>query len=479
MTRIASVLLLGVILGAPGIAPESSPKKELFCPECWKFLSEPGDLDSQGRCLRTRRTPVPVEAVTVNWFWCKRHEIWHRRPCGMDASDPTGSVALLVPAGSEPVTTHAYCPEHRMFSDLGFPGLNCPACGKPLVAAETVERRWFWCRTEEAWQTKPCPSNDYLNCCILRSGMILAYSWQIPFLGSVAFGPSENRRIVEPEWLASHRDDPHLVVLHVGYDPTDASLAGRSTYFDGHIPGARSVEWNEIAVTRDGIPNELPPAEKLVQLVRSLGIDEQDRLVLYDTGCGIEAARAYLTLDYLGLGENAALLNGQWARWKALKLPDSRMPEDVEPSAFVPKLRPEIFLSLQAMKDLAWLAGEAPSSVALLDAREPEEFFGFRSGKGILVPGHIEGAANLCWFQLLQPVEEPILWPEEELRAIFESAGARPGRMIVAYCRTGTEASLVYFAAKVLGYDVRFYDGSYFEWSREAASCMPGPWAGR
>ena len=134
----------------------------------------------------TGRRPVEVEAVTINWFWCPSHEVWHRRPCGKDSAVPAGALAFLVPAGSEPITTHAYCPEHRMISDLGFPGLACPACGKPLVALDTVERRWYWCLVEKAWRTEPSPSNQTLNCCKVRSGIVPAYAWKVPFLGSLA-----------------------------------------------------------------------------------------------------------------------------------------------------------------------------------------------------------------------------------------------------------------------------------------------------
>jgi thiosulfate/3-mercaptopyruvate sulfurtransferase len=298
-------------------------------------------------------------------------------------------------------------------------------------------------------------------------------------LGAGVPPSARQEMLVEPEWLATHLDDPHLIVVHVGFDPAASPGSGRTTYFDGHIPGARSLAWQEIAVTRNGVPNEMPGAEQLVRMVRSLGIDDHDRIVLYDTGLGLEAARAFVTLDYLGLGGNAALLDGQWSAWKALKLPDSRMPEDVEPSAFVPRLRPELLVPLQAMQDLSWLARQAGNNVALLDARPAEEYEGRKPGKGILRGGHIPGASNLCWNRLLEAGETPVLRGDDELRAMFEAAGARPGRTIVTYCRTGVQASLLFVAARLLGYDVKLYDGSYFEWSRAEELPANDCWARR
>src|SRR5262249_50843768 len=78
-------------------------------------------------------------------------------------------------------------------------------------------------------------------------------------LGVQALGSGEPKvrqeMLVTTEWLAAHLHDPDLVVLSVGATP--------EFYSQGHVPGARQVLLNEIAVTRDGIPNELPPVEKL------------------------------------------------------------------------------------------------------------------------------------------------------------------------------------------------------------------------
>ncbi len=52
-----------------------------------------------------------------------------------------------------------------------------------------------------------------------------------------------------------------------------------------------------------------------------------------------------------------------------------------------------------------------------------------------------------------------------ELRRLFAAAGATDGKEVVTYCRVGTRASAVYFAARLLGYRVRLYDGSMNEWA--------------
>ena len=52
-----------------------------------------------------------------------------------------------------------------------------------------------------------------------------------------------------------------------------------------------------------------------------------------------------------------------------------------------------------------------------------------------------------------------------ELEALFAAAGATRGDTVVSYCHIGQQGTLVYFAARLLGYNVRLYDGSFQDWS--------------
>jgi 3-mercaptopyruvate sulfurtransferase SseA len=51
----------------------------------------------------------------------------------------------------------------------------------------------------------------------------------------------------------------------------------------------------------------------------------------------------------------------------------------------------------------------------------------------------------------------------------------QPGDRIITYCRTGGQAGHLHFVARMLGFDVRFYDGSFVEWSRNPERPVVGP----
>jgi len=266
--------------------------------------------------------------------------------------------------------------------------------------------------------------------------------------------------LVTTAWLAEHLRDPDLVVLCVNSTP--------EFYSRGHIPGARQIKLGDIAVTRDGIPNELPPVEDLRKVFAAAGVGNSSRVVLYGERSNLFAARAYFTLDYLGVAGRAALLDGGIEKWSAehrplsTETPSTETPK-IKPAALTVSLRPEILVDTATMRDLA----QKPQAVTLMDARPTKEFTGEQLSEDVAKAGHIPGSTSLFWMDMLVSRENPVLKPEAELRRMYAEAHAAPGRQLVTYCRTWMQSSFDYFVAKYLGYEPSMYDASFFEWSKK------------
>lgn len=271
-------------------------------------------------------------------------------------------------------------------------------------------------------------------------------------------GPRKDM-LVSTAWLQSRLKDPSLALLHIARD--------RADYKAGHIPGACFVPFAELAVTRDGVSNELPPATDLVKLFERCGVSDNSRIVLYGDSTLLSATRAYFTLDYLGHGGHAALLDGGFEKWRAEKRPISAEEPAPRQGRFGPRLRPEVVVKLDQMRDLSWTAANVPSSnVFILDARAEASYK--LAGPNT---GHIPGAVNVFWAGALASKEVPVMKPRAEVARMYKQAGAPGrGRTIVAYCNSGVQATHAYFTLKYLGYDdVRLYDGSFSEWTRAKA----------
>jgi thiosulfate/3-mercaptopyruvate sulfurtransferase len=250
--------------------------------------------------------------------------------------------------------------------------------------------------------------------------------------------------LVSGAWLADHLKDPNLVILHVA--------PARTGYDANHIPGARYAPFGEIAVTRDGISNELPPVADLKAVFERAGVSDNSRVILVTEGSVLSATRAYFTLDYLG-HDATALLDGGMELWLKENRPVTKDVPTVAAGNFTPRPRPELLVSTPEVQKQT----TAPSAkVSLLDVRTANEFAD---------RGHIPTALNANWTDS-QLTGTSALKSEAEMRKLFEAAGLSPNKTVVTYCNSGMQASQSYFTLKYLGYDVKLYDGSLAEWNK-------------
>jgi thiosulfate/3-mercaptopyruvate sulfurtransferase len=262
--------------------------------------------------------------------------------------------------------------------------------------------------------------------------------------------------LVTTAWLAENLSEPDVIVLCVDSTP--------EFYSKGHIPGARQIKLEDIAITRDGIPNELAPVETLQRVFGAAGVSNSSRVVLYGERFNLLAARAYFTLDYLGIAARVALLDGGLEKWTAERRALSTEIPQAKTTTLVVSPRPEILVDTKAMRELSQ---KKPESVTLVDARPTKEFTGEQRSEDVAKAGHIPGAKGLYWMDMLVSRQNPVLKPEAELRRMYSELNAKTDQPLVTYCRTGMQSSFDYFVAKYLGYDPSMYDASFFEWSKK------------
>ena len=277
-------------------------------------------------------------------------------------------------------------------------------------------------------------------------------------LTALAVLASAQGLLVSPADLAAALKDPATVVVAAGTSVDD--------FTSGHIPGARFVRYDQIAITVDGIQSELPPVEQLRAVLSAVGISDTSKIVIY--GSPMAAARLFFTLDYLG-HPNIRLLNGGLNAWQARGgAIEVGPPRPFVAAALTPKPNPSRVVSADWIKERL-----SSDKMTLLDARPDEEFTGADGGMGgAHVKGHLPGAHQLVWNSLLDASGKFL--PEAELRKKFEAIGAKTNTPLVSYCMVGMRASVTYFVARHLGYDARMYDGSIVDWTRRKLPAVTG-----
>ncbi len=283
-----------------------------------------------------------------------------------------------------------------------------------------------------------------------------AFFFAVLLIAASSFAAERRDLLVSTLWLAKHLNDPAVTII----DVTDSDNFG-----EGHIPGAKFIALRDLVTTRDGIPNELPDAAKLQEVFADAGLSDRGRIVIYGREI-VPAARAFMTLEYLGRRGDCALLDGGYAKWVEEKHPVEAGMKLTTLGSFRAHPDPAVLVKLDAMKGLAQAAQAGAPKAAIVDARPVEFFTAAEAGEDITRAGHIPGAVNVPSSKNLTADTVPLLRPEDELRAVYRDAGVKDDAPVVTYCRTGMEASVDYFTLRYLGHDVQLYDGSYFEWSK-------------
>lgn len=261
--------------------------------------------------------------------------------------------------------------------------------------------------------------------------------------------------LVSTEWLSQHLKDPNIVILHLADDPLD--------YKRGHIPGAHFLSMKKITTDNGNVTTELPSVEQLQKAFAEAGVGDSTRVVIYATNWFPNSARVWYTLDYLGHGEKAALLDGGIEQW----LTENRLVSGDTPKFATATFTPHVRENVRALIDEAKADTDADPATAteqIIDARPARRY----------TAGHLPGANNVYWQDTLVSEDNPVFQSPEKLRAIYAAKGVVPGKKIVTYCEVGMQASHGYFLARYLGYDAAMYDGSFQEWSSKNMPVVKG-----
>ena len=260
--------------------------------------------------------------------------------------------------------------------------------------------------------------------------------------------------LVTPAWLAAHLGKDPIVLLHVG---------DKAEYDAAHIAGAQFIATSDVSDPNATLRLQMASVERLRAAFEARGISDNTHVVVYfgkDTVT--PAARIVVALDYFGLSDRVSMLDGGLPAWRAAGQPVTAEVVTPKPGHLTPQPRPDAIVTAD------WVQKHlSDPGVRILDARTPDFYTGESAGN-FPRPGHIAGAANIPFNSLTEGPNNTFKAPSW-IKSQFDAAGVKPDGEVVTYCHIGQQASALYFAARMLGYHVHLYDGSFEEWSANPA----------
>lgn len=260
--------------------------------------------------------------------------------------------------------------------------------------------------------------------------------------------------LVSTDWLEKNLNNPKVRIIEVSVAP--------GVYERGHIPGAVNFAWHRDLV--DPVRRDIASQENFQALLRKSGISADTTTVLYGDNNNWFAAWGAWVFDVYGV-DNVKLLDGGRVKWEAEKRAlDNRAKTPVAGNVTVKAANKD----LRAFLPDVLAAAEKRSDVQLVDIRSADEYNGkVFAPQGVqelaVRAGHVPGAVNVPWGQAV--AADGTFKSAEELKKVYGAVGIDGSKPIITYCRIGERSSHTWFALKkILGYDVRNYDGSWTEY---------------
>jgi thiosulfate/3-mercaptopyruvate sulfurtransferase len=286
--------------------------------------------------------------------------------------------------------------------------------------------------------------------------------------------------LVSSSWLADNLDGVR-VIDGTWYLKPDQKTQGVTSYKSEHIPGAVYVDVDSLPegglLYNEGqdtsamgdmarLPHQLPSVDSFNAWASSVGLENGDRVVIYDSSAFVMgAARLWWTFKAMG-HTNVSVLDGGLKKWKSEEksLTADETPAHA-PSKYSAKYEAERVMDIGGIE--ANLTASDP--VVVLDARsysrfiagEEDEPWRFRFPD--IRRGRIPGSKCLPFNLLFDG--DGTMKPEPELRSMLEDAGAEYDKKCVISCGSGVTAAVIALALDVTGHrDAAVYDGAWAEY---------------
>ena len=256
---------------------------------------------------------------------------------------------------------------------------------------------------------------------------------------------AENLRLT-PEQLKQSLSD--YVIL-------DARSA--SDYQSGHIKGAINFPI-DLSYQHKNINGKITEPVKMQAYFRERGIEQSSKIVIYDSGNLVDAARLFWSLEVYGIKDVKVLDHG-FDHWLNKSYPISLEQPKRKNSHYVAAINHKRLAS----KFSTQLATQNPNQF-IIDARAIPAYQGKTSTAKRF--GHIPTSANYPASHNLN-INENIasLQPLDRLKEIYSDVPKN--KKIIIYCAIGRISSANYLALRELDYDVSNYDASWKEWGND------------
>ena len=268
--------------------------------------------------------------------------------------------------------------------------------------------------------------------------------------------------LVSSDWLEKNLNN--VKIIDCSWHMPGINRNPYEEYLSKHIPGAIFFDLDKNSEQNTELPHMLPTKEKWEEIISSLGISNEDRIIIYDNSDVISSCRGWYNFIYFGHDKKLlSILDGGLKKWKIENKITTNENTNIFKSKYIATENKHLVKNINEIND-----NIKTNNFKVIDARSKERFDGTAPDPRKNVrSGSIPNSLCLPFKQLIE--KDKTFKSKEELLKIFKSVLKHDfSSKIVFSCGSGVTASVLALAYSLIDnkYNPVIYDGSWSEYGR-------------
>jgi len=267
--------------------------------------------------------------------------------------------------------------------------------------------------------------------------------------------------LVDTGWLKQNLDK--VKIIDCSWHMPQTKRSGFKEYQTQHIENAIFFDLDKNSKIDTDLPHMLSDKNTWEKIVSSLGIRNNDKIIIYDNSDVISSCRCWYNFIYFGHDPDLVhVLDGGLKKWIEEDKPTTSDIIKIIPSSYTVHEKKELVKDINQVNKNIF-----ENKFNIIDARSLERFEGKvpEPRKG-LRSGSIKNSFCLPFSELIN--QDHTFISKKKIHEKFKSTGYEIGKNIVFTCGSGVTASVLALAYSLIDnkYMPTIYDGSWSEYGK-------------
>ena len=267
--------------------------------------------------------------------------------------------------------------------------------------------------------------------------------------------------LVSSDWLEKNIDN--VKIIDCSWHMPQTQRNGFEEYKKDHIPNAMFFDLDKNSKVDTDLPHMLTDINSWELIMNSMGISNEDEIVIYDNSDVISSCRCWYNLIYFGHDPKLVhVLDGGLKKWKKENKITNNKEVIIKTSVYTCEENKEL------VKNKKQIDENIDTKVFnVIDARSKERFEGkVEEPRKGLRSGSIKNSFCLPFSQLIN--DDHTFISKDKINTQFELLKLNQDKNLVFSCGSGVTASVLALAYSLINdkYMPTIYDGSWSEYGK-------------